>query len=179
MRQLEFRERRHFRRSSIASVDPEQISWGKPPSRRGQRLRLLSPGAQQVPRHDLDNVYDTFYVVEGEIRIFLQRRRMMRGCHVGKLFASPANAHTSSSMARLLPRSFWFARDRRVRFRSTHPVCSRRRRARVDRTRGYFRATFSPKVAIGRPYSHPNIAHASRRPLPAPQLFRATIMCQR
>src|SRR5215467_5664785 len=69
----------------------------------------ISP-TQQVPWHYHNNVHGTFYMVEGEIRSFLQQPRKMCGWHVGKRFASPPNAHTTSSTAGLLRRSYLFYR---------------------------------------------------------------------
>ena len=51
----------------------------------------ISP-TQKVPWHYHNNVHDTFYVLEGTIRVFLSSRRKRCVCRGARLFPSPRSA---------------------------------------------------------------------------------------
>jgi hypothetical protein len=70
----------------------------------------ISP-SQKVPWHYHNNIHDTFYVVEGSLRIFLQQPKKRCGWHEGRPFPCHPSARTSSPMAAKRQRCFWCCRE--------------------------------------------------------------------
>jgi hypothetical protein len=68
-------------------------------ARQGFRIAELqiSP-TQKVPWHYHNNVHDTFYVIEGAIRIFLQDRKNRRWSSGARPFRFHRSGHISSPM---------------------------------------------------------------------------------
>jgi hypothetical protein len=92
-------------------------------ARPGFRINELQISPQQkVPWHDHSNIQDTFYVLEGRIKVFLR-------AHGGD--AARARRHLHGQAAPPAPRREWRRHfgnlpcapgHRRIRFRSTHIV---------------------------------------------------------
>jgi hypothetical protein len=80
----------------------------------------ISP-TQKVPWHYHNNVHDTFYVLEGTIRVFLQQPKEEVRLSRGQTFSvppeAPAPRHQCRRRVRGISRA---AGNRRVRFRATH-----------------------------------------------------------
>ena len=80
----------------------------------------ISP-TQKVPWHYHNNVHDTFYVLEGTIRVFLQQPKKEVRLSRGQTFflspEAPAPRHQCRRHVRGISRA---AGNRRVRFRATH-----------------------------------------------------------
>lgn len=75
--------------------------------RPGFRIAELQIGpAQKVPWHYHNNVHDTFYVVAGSIRIFLQDPKEEVRLTPGQTFAVPPKRRTSLLMWVIPPLSF-------------------------------------------------------------------------
>ena len=72
----------------------------------------ISP-TQKVPWHYHNNVHDTFYVLEGTIRVFLQQPKEEVRLSRGQTFSVPRSARTSSPMQATRPRYFSCCRNRR------------------------------------------------------------------
>src|SRR5262245_16944111 len=66
----------------------------------------ISP-TQKVPWHYHTNVHDTFYVVTGAIRIFLQRPKEEVRLTVGQTYSVRPSARTSSPMPVTRLRCLW------------------------------------------------------------------------
>ena len=79
----------------------------------------ISP-TQKVPWHYHNNVHDTFYVLEGTIRVFLQQPKEEVRLSRGQTFSvpeAPAPRHQCRRHVRGISRA---AGNRRVRFRAAH-----------------------------------------------------------
>ena len=70
----------------------------------------ISP-SQKVPWHYHSNIQDTFYVIEGALRIFLQEPKEEVRLARGQTYAVPPNARTSSPMAATPRRCFSSCRE--------------------------------------------------------------------
>ena len=70
----------------------------------------ISP-TQKVPWHYHNNVHDTFYVLEGTIRVFLQQPKEEVRLSRGQTFSVPPSARTSSPMQATRPRYFSCCRE--------------------------------------------------------------------